>query len=89
MTPEKLQQVLAIYRTRLEHFQPERQPGHWAPKPLEVRLHIRWMLDEIEKFGPEDHDKAQRWLGFIQGALWADGVFSIDQMREHNKADSK
>jgi hypothetical protein len=43
--------------------------------------HIKWMLEEL----PEDLDKANRWLGFIQGVLWANGMYTIDDMREHNR----
>lgn len=30
-------------------------------------------------------DKANRWLGFIQGAMWQAGFVSIEQMRQLNK----
>lgn len=30
-------------------------------------------------------DKSMRWLGFIQGALWAVGFYSIDELKEMNK----
>jgi len=29
-------------------------------------------------------EKAMRWLGFIQGVLWATGVRTIDEMRADN-----
>lgn len=31
--------------------------------------------------------EVSRWLGFMQGALWVIGVFSIDEMRDHNCQD--
>ncbi|MDO8507756.1 MAG: hypothetical protein Q7S53_04300 [bacterium] len=33
-----------------------------------------------------DVEKANRWLGFIQGSLWVDKVFTIDDMRDHNRS---
>ncbi len=33
----------------------------------------------------ESEGKVMRWLGFIQGTLWREGVFSIAEMKEHNK----
>lgn len=30
-------------------------------------------------------EKAMRWLGFVQGVLWAMGQFSINQMRDQNR----
>ena len=51
------------------------------PTPY-VRLdHIRWMLNEMSNI--EELDKLNRWLGFVQGALWCGGVYTIDEMREH------
>ena len=29
-------------------------------------------------------EKAMRWIGFVQGALWTMGLRSIDAMREDN-----
>ncbi len=42
--------------------------------------HIRWMCDQMLLM--EDKGKLNRWLGFIQGTLWRDGIRTIDQMRE-------
>jgi len=30
-------------------------------------------------------EKAMRWLGFVQGIFCAQGVFTIDEMRDHNR----
>jgi len=56
--------------------------------------HIQWMCMEMwEKLNRPQHDSAEaaaliakgmRWLGFIQGVLWREGVFTIDEMRDHN-----
>ena len=40
-----------------------------------------WDLDNLE----EDWVKANRWLGFIQGVLWEHHIFTIDNMRDHNR----
>lgn len=48
--------------------------------------HIRWMLKQLPQFIEEGKtDKINRWLGFIQGVLWLEEYFSIDDMRDHNK----
>jgi hypothetical protein len=31
-------------------------------------------------------EKANRWLGFIQGVLYCDGWFTLDEIRDHNKS---
>jgi len=28
--------------------------------------------------------KAMRWLGFLQGALWANGYFTLDELKHHS-----
>ena len=56
--------------------------------------HARWMCQTAIEFIdtglviPEDVEKANRWLGFIQGVLWTTGVRTIDEMREDNRAQS-
>ena len=46
--------------------------------------HIHWMCREIlEK--KMTNSKQHRWLGFIQGVLYSEGLFTIDEMKEHNK----
>jgi hypothetical protein len=50
--------------------------------------HCLWMLDRIEEMVANNQtEKAFRWLGFVQGIFWAQGVYSIDQMRDHNRGD--
>jgi len=50
--------------------------------------HLEWMTKQIPKFITAGRkEKANRWLGFIQGALWADNIYTIEQMKEHNKPD--
>lgn len=51
--------------------------------------HCAWMckriLTETSSFGEV---KANRWLGFVQGWLVADGVFTIDECRTHSRSGS-
>ena len=30
--------------------------------------------------------KANRWLGFMQGVLWRSGIYTLDELREHNRS---
>jgi predicted DCC family thiol-disulfide oxidoreductase YuxK len=34
---------------------------------------------------PDDTNKMNRWLGFIQGVMWSNNVATIDQMRDINR----
>lgn len=46
--------------------------------------HLAWMLDGII-IGYIQHEKAHRWLGFVQGMLVAQGKFSVYELKIVNK----
>jgi hypothetical protein len=47
--------------------------------------HLLWMCHEASTFMKDGRsEKAMRWLGFIQGAFWALGVRSVDEMKKDN-----
>lgn len=48
--------------------------------------HLRWMCQEIINFVNEEKlEKAFRWLGFIQGALWSECICDIEQLKNDNR----
>jgi hypothetical protein len=55
--------------------------------PRDVMLsHCRWAIPEVRAFLAADRrEKAMRWLGFLQGALWALGLYSIQSLMGQNK----
>jgi len=51
--------------------------------------HCLGMIPQMREFIATDHlEKTFRWLGFIQGVLWPLGIYSIDEMKNHNRPDS-
>ena len=61
---------------------------------LEQLRHVLWMLDEMESWildqmnmTAKKWEKVQRWLGFVQGALWSLRVSTIDDMRKQNTSE--
>lgn len=45
-----------------------------------------WMCQKImELVNNNEIEKANRWLGFVQGVFWATNVFSINEMRNQNR----
>lgn len=66
--------------------------------PYGDSCHLLWMLGEMnamlcdagvndEDGGPAKRDqKLNRWLGFVQGALWAHGMATIDQLRDDTRS---
>lgn len=47
--------------------------------------HLLWMCEQIPTFLQEGRrEKAMRWLGFLQGALWAYRWRSVEAMKTDN-----
>ena len=88
MTSEQTIEVLELYDRSLSGFPALRaSPKDRQPMPSESLAHARWMCQEaIALVRAGKADKANRWLGFIQGVLWSAGTFTIDQMKEHNRS---
>lgn len=89
MTPEKMLEVVQIYRALLLHIPPADGPYDQVPTPRGALAHVHGMLNKIEDFiaeaDPKAWDKANRWLGFLQGVLWMQGLYTLNQMRDHNR----
>lgn len=51
----------------------------------DVASHLRWMCQKIGEIVRDDEiEKAMRWLGFLQGALWVLSFRTIEQMKHDN-----
>ncbi len=78
MTADKLQGIITLYKKTLTAV-PSVRNGT-------ALQHVNWMLDNmLSNISESDMEKAARWLGFIQGVLWVSNVYSIDEMRDHNR----
>ena len=57
-----------------------------AATVIDKSRHLLWMCDQIEGMlaSASDREKGVRWIGFMQGTLWALGLRSIDEMRQDN-----
>ncbi len=90
MDAKKVLEVVAQYRRFFEGRgvpQREAAAGERGSGAQEVLMHCHRMLNQIEAFIRAGRvEKAHRWLGFIQGALWASGFFSIDEFKNHNRS---
>ncbi len=48
--------------------------------------HVLWMCAEARKHHEAGKvEKAMRWLGFIQGVLWADNHCTIAELKDDNR----
>ena len=79
------------------HVEPKKVDGDWLLynalafiSDETMIAHLKYMVIEMSvmnNFEPDDsltREKLMRWLGFLQGALWARGYFSLDNFREMN-----
>jgi hypothetical protein len=82
MTVEHLRQVALLYAEHLCRLGVMcRENG----LPLQ---HVRWMCSRIADLAvAPDLDKTNRWLGFVQGVLFSEKVFTIKEMRDHNRTE--
>lgn len=77
MTAEKIIEVCELYHNRLRHLE--------APNSRLAHVRDR-MLPLTNEFAQDGRiEKAFRWLGFIQGVLWCEGIFTIEEMKDHNR----
>jgi len=87
----KILEVVAVYRQKFEKMEVEKTPfPHNKLLPLlSINLaiaHCYQMLDQMELFIKEGRtEKTFRWLGFIQGVLWVLGIFSLEDLKNHNR----
>jgi hypothetical protein len=96
MIPERISKACQKYKDLLFGYKPIRFPtaemipaserdcrDYNREKSLQ---HAMWMCIVIEEQMTEgQYGKAERWLCFIQGVLWMNGLCSIDEMRADNR----
>ena len=89
MTPKQIWKALDRYTTELDKdVSSLRFPGSETnPSSTESLAHVRWMVDEAKKFATTKPAKAMRWLCFVQGVLWRDGDWSINEFKDDNKGE--
>lgn len=93
MTKEKIIAALRMYEDEIMEISmkyPE-QDGVNSGSYTSIssaKAHIKYMCRQTVQFLEEGRvEKAMRWLGFIQGALWVLGEYSIAELKEHNRPD--
>ena len=81
MTNEQIIEVCDKYCSLLHDIEPVREND----KPNSMR-HIKWMCIEIPNMiGLNKIEKANRWLGFVQGVLWSNEIYDIHQLKSDNR----
>jgi hypothetical protein len=87
MTKEHMQRVLQRYIARLA--EDEVQPIRQDEPTRGVREHAHWMcLETLQHLAMDAWDKANRWLGHLQALLMVSGLYTLDELRAHNRAET-
>jgi hypothetical protein len=80
-------EVLQLYCDKFSGWGPAQADPNYnrAPSMSQMVKHARWMMVYMLEHPEMEEDKANRWFGFLQGMLWAAGLFSISELKEHNR----
>lgn len=85
MTTQQIKDLFKKYELTLRSHTVEARRENDIPGSLE---HLRWMCIEAYSFIKKGKiEKAQRWLGFIQGVLWSKGIVHIDELKADNRKE--
>lgn len=89
--------MLEVVRAYRSHFvalqiEPKDYPHDellGSRQDADILAHCCGMLPKIEIFVHEGRiEKAMRWVGFVQACLWACGIYSLDELKNHSRPDT-
>lgn len=90
MSDDLLRDAFARCRVLISSFamlDPERNTGSLPGTPASYK-HLIWLATAGPELLETGHrEKAMRWLGFIQGALWWGNLASIEELKAMNRQD--
>jgi hypothetical protein len=78
MTSERIIEVIELYRQKLETLDQSNEQ-------------IAYLSNMLTRFPSvaKHQDKAMRWLCFMQGVFWSNGIYSIEELKKHNKSSEE
>ncbi len=89
MDAEKITKVIEIYKRKFVDLNITQINFSHNDTPLripDVLGHTYGMLPQMEQFIVEKRiEKTFRWLGFVQGVLWCEGIYTLEELKEHNR----
>jgi len=89
VTPEHIYKVVSKYEIQLKARSHTAEKADTSDPNLSLKAklnHTLWMCQEVRTFVEGNElEKANRWLGFLQGILWVNNIYTVDQMREDNR----
>ena len=86
MTKEHISAVLKYYDELLSSDGVVAICNNHATTHDDRLAHVHWMCQKAQEYCEQGElDKANRWLGFIQGVFSCEDLMSIEEMRNHNR----
>lgn len=90
MNKKQCANLVAAYQYELDQreIRPRRALQTRHPSPEAELAHARWMIERMKEMiviWPKKREKFFRWLGFVQGVLWANKIFTLTKLRSHNR----
>lgn len=89
MTAEKAREIIAVYRKKFEALRvPKSKHVYTTSLAIgdETLAHCYAMLDELETLlNRGSIAKAFEGIAFIQGCLWSNGIYSLEEIIYHNR----
>lgn len=87
MSDKKIQLVLTKYELRFEDILKASDDALSDAGVHRVHMeHAKQMIPKMRQFLVEKRrEKVFRWLGFLQGVLYCNGIYTIEEMANHNR----
>lgn len=92
MNGAKVLEVIVIYKKKFDHMGVKKiDYPHNRFLPIRnfrslALAHCNGMFEKMEEFArAERMDKVFRWLGFVQGVLWVCRVYTLEELKNHNR----
>jgi hypothetical protein len=81
MTDQEVIAIVNMYNAKFERL-------NCTPTKDGTRLdRAYWCCTQIPKLLDDElTHKAHRWLGFVQGVMWCEGLYEIGEMKGHNRS---
>lgn len=90
MTEAQIEAVFDRYETRLKDILSASDDAlsDACVNKEQIEHALSMILKMRAMYAQEDGpflQKLHRWIGFLQGVLYCNGIYTIDEMREHNQ----
>lgn len=85
MDAKKVEEVIERYRAKFKELGVEKEVCPHDDLPERELEHCHAMLDQMEGLIRDGRmQKAFRWLGFVQGVLWSNRIYTLGELKDHN-----